>query len=103
MSLKLPAAIKDLLERKKSDEELDHQPKIPTISDFIQAEITALQNTVPPADPPKAYIEKLNAIFRETLDELCKPPAFCDICPALSLKTLPVLAPVWLHLLVRFV
>ena len=66
----LRAAIRDLLERKKSGQELDHQPKIPAISDHIQAEITDLQNSVPPADPTNADIEKLNAIFREALDDL---------------------------------
>ena len=66
-SPELRSAIFDLLERKKSGQELDHQPKIPVISDYIQSEITSLRNSAPPPDNPKPNIEKLNIIFRETL------------------------------------
>jgi predicted nucleotidyltransferase len=70
-SPELKTAITDLIERKKSGQELDQQPKIPVISDYIQTEITTLQNTAPPKERSKPEIEKLNTLFREALESDC--------------------------------
>lgn len=48
----LVAAIRDLVERKKAGEELDCGPRIPAISDFLDAEIVRLTTkATPPATP----------------------------------------------------
>ena len=57
------SAIDDLLTRKRAGRELDREPKINVLSDFIDAELSRLENlNVPEREKPD--IEKLNAIFR---------------------------------------
>jgi uncharacterized protein len=56
-------AIDDLLTRKRAGRELDHEPKINVLSDFIDAELSRLEKlTVDERGRPD--FEKLNEIFR---------------------------------------
>lgn len=62
-SPEIKQAIADLLERKKAGQELDRQPKIEVLSNFIQAELTRLEK-LNPREREKPNFEKLNEIFR---------------------------------------
>lgn len=66
-SAELKQTIADLLERKKSGQELDKQPKIPVISDFIESELERLKNKAQIEDRGKPDFEKLNELFRDAL------------------------------------
>ena len=57
-------AIAELLERKRSGQELDREPKITVLTDFIQAEFAHHEKTAPPTVGPRSDIEHLNQIFR---------------------------------------
>jgi uncharacterized protein len=61
------SAIEDLLERKRSGKELDREPHIPAISNFIESELNDLQQTPPPDRVHQLDIEKLNQIFRDAV------------------------------------
>ncbi len=63
--------VKELLVRKKSGEELDWEPKIASIDEFLEEKINYFKNYLRDFDF-KLYpnSELLNQIFRETLDEI---------------------------------
>ncbi|RNC85397.1 MAG: nucleotidyltransferase domain-containing protein [Balneola sp.] len=66
----LKAEILNLLTRKKSGEELDWEPKIETIDNFLEERITYFKAFLKDFDFKKyPDTEKLNRIFRETLEE----------------------------------
>ena len=57
-----------LVERKKRGAELDRGPRVPVISEFIERELTRLEaKTMPPKDTNPGS-ERLNELFRETLE-----------------------------------
>jgi uncharacterized protein len=65
-SSEIKQAIDDLLARKKAGQELDRQPKIPVLSDFINTELARLEKIdVRPREKPD--FERLNEIFRNAL------------------------------------
>ena len=75
MADQLPAAlsplVSGLLKRKRAGDELSAGPRMPEISDFLEAEIGRLRADVlvdgPPATPD---MELLDALFRTTLHEV---------------------------------
>ena len=66
----LRRAIDELLEAKKSGAELDHGPRIPQISRFIEAEMTRLQRAAADGPSPAPSVEPLNDLFRDILAEV---------------------------------
>lgn len=67
----LKEAIETLLERKKRGEELDLEPRIPIIHDFLDAEIQRFTELVTGYDINlKPDTNKLNTLFRTTLQEV---------------------------------
>jgi uncharacterized protein len=65
----LKQAIGNLLERKRTGQELDRGPRIPAISDFIDSELERLKRTVIEGKS-KPDSERLNEFFRWALDEV---------------------------------
>jgi predicted nucleotidyltransferase len=70
----LVAAIRDLVERKKAGEELDRGPRIPALSDFLDAEIVRLTaKAIPPATPSsmslldEAFVACLTQVYGDRL------------------------------------
>ncbi len=63
-------AIGDLLERKKAGKELDRQPKIPALSNYIESELAELQRSAPPPVREKPNFESLNELFRVALQQV---------------------------------
>ncbi|MBN1904560.1 MAG: nucleotidyltransferase domain-containing protein [Deltaproteobacteria bacterium] len=63
----LKTAIGELLRRKKEGQELDGEPKIPVISDFIEAEIEKIKISNFADNKISSNTEKLNDIFRSIL------------------------------------
>jgi len=68
-SPQLRAAIEDLLERKRKGHELDREPRIAAISDFVESELERLGKTEIESKP-KPTIGKLNEVFRAALHEV---------------------------------
>lgn len=68
-SAELKAAIEELLERKRKGHELDREPRIPAISNFIESELVRLGNSVIESKP-KPAIDKLDDLFRAALNEV---------------------------------
>ena len=66
-SASVRSAISDLLERKRAGHELDQQPKIPVLSDFIETELEQLKNTGEFEERAKPNFEKLNDLFRRAI------------------------------------
>jgi predicted nucleotidyltransferase len=66
-SAEIRTAIDDLLKRKKAGQELDRQPKIEVISNFIDSELARLEK-IEVAERDKPDFEKLNVIFRNALE-----------------------------------
>lgn len=66
-SPELKQAITDLLTRKRAGQELDRQPRIEPISDFIESELERLKNKSEIAERTKPDLEKLNVLFRGAL------------------------------------
>jgi len=66
---RLKAEIKQLIERKKTGEELAWGPKIPVISNFLAAEIERLESERFDKKKRKPDVEKLNELFRSALKE----------------------------------
>jgi predicted nucleotidyltransferase len=66
-SPELKQTITKLLERKKAGQELDQQPKIPVISDFIDGELERLKKKANVEERQKPNFERLNILFREAL------------------------------------
>lgn len=64
----LRRTIDELVARKQAGDELDRQPRITIISEFIERELTRLEKTT--GDLPKARpdIERLNVLFRAVLE-----------------------------------
>ena len=60
------SAIDDLLTRKRAGRELDREPKINVLSDFIDAELSRLEKLKVP-EREKPDFEKLNEIFRNAI------------------------------------
>ena len=58
--------INDLLVRKRSGQELDQQPKIPVLTNFIEAELARLEK-IQVTERDKPDFEKLNEIFRDAI------------------------------------
>jgi len=71
-SPELKQTIADLIERKKSGAELDKQPKIPVISDFIESELERLKKSTKLEDRPKPNFERLNELFRQAIQHTRK-------------------------------
>jgi predicted nucleotidyltransferase len=69
-SPELKREIEVLLERKRAGDELDRAPKIPVISDYIDAEMARLEIALIGRKMPTPGVEKLNALFREAVDEI---------------------------------
>jgi uncharacterized protein len=67
-SPELKRAIADLLVRKRAGQELDRQPKITVISDFIETELARLEKKAQFADREKPEFEKLNELFRNAIE-----------------------------------
>ncbi|HYX71998.1 MAG TPA: nucleotidyltransferase domain-containing protein [Nitrososphaera sp.] len=65
----LKEAIENLLERKKRGHELDREPKIKIISDFVESELERLETKVM-GSAPKPNTEILNELFRMALNEI---------------------------------
>jgi len=70
---KLRTEIKNLLTRKQNGEELDKEPKIQIINDFLEKEIAYFKNQVMQYDQElKPGTDRLDDLFRSTLDEIWK-------------------------------
>lgn len=65
----LVATIRDLVARKKAGEELDRGPRIPAISDFLDAEIVRLTAKATPSATPSAT-DLLDGAFVECLTQV---------------------------------
>jgi uncharacterized protein len=63
-------AINDLVSAKISGAELDRGPRIGALSDFIQHEMGRFEQTTAGRASPAPPIEKLNDLFRATLNEV---------------------------------
>ncbi len=67
----LKKEIENLIKRKKAGEELDKEPRIEIINDFIETQIEYFENKVKDYNKHfKPETEKLNILFRETLNEV---------------------------------
>ena len=64
----LRQAINGLLEEKRNGQELDRGPAIPELNAFMDSELKRLERNLPQRKNPKADVEKLNSIFRFTLN-----------------------------------
>ncbi len=70
---KLRTEIKNLLTRKQNGEELDKEPEIQIINDFLEKEIAYFKNQVKQYDQElKPGTDRLDDLFRSTLDEIWK-------------------------------
>lgn len=65
----LRSEIRNLIERKKQGDELNREPKIPVISEFIENEIQRLQTLSIPRRDEKPLMKTLNAAFREIIEK----------------------------------
>jgi uncharacterized protein len=69
-SAELKQAIDNLLERKKQGQELDREPRIEIISDFIERELQRLETELTEQNKTKPSNEKLNELFRNAIEEV---------------------------------
>lgn len=69
-SSELRHAIDDLLEAKRAGAELDHGPRVAVISQFIETEMTRLEQTRTNSPVEAAPVEELNVLFRAILNEV---------------------------------
>jgi len=60
--------IETLIERKKNGQELDHEPKIAIINDFIERELKRLEPTILDKRSDKLPIDSVNEVFRNIVD-----------------------------------
>lgn len=67
---KLLSAINDLLEKKKSNEELSKGPAIREINDFIKSELNRLELIKPEKSEKNTSMIKLNEVFHTVLKEI---------------------------------
>lgn len=63
-------AIHELIEAKRAGAELDRGPRIAIISDFIEREMTRMENTAINRSNPAPPTEVLNVLFRDILNEV---------------------------------
>jgi len=68
----LKQEIFSLLKRKRSGQELDFEPRIPAISNFIESEIERLKQQVEQQPLLPSQNDKLDELFREALIEVWK-------------------------------
>jgi predicted nucleotidyltransferase len=68
----LKQEIFSLLKRKQSGQELDFEPRIPAISDFIESEIERLKRQAEQQPLLPSQNDKLDELFREALIEVWK-------------------------------
>lgn len=68
----LKCEIYSLLNRKKSGQELDFEPRIPVISDFIESELERLKIQAEHQPLVSSQNDKLDELFREALVEVWK-------------------------------
>ena len=66
----LKSVIYELIERKKSGEELDREAKIPALNDFIARELARYEQELSGLRASKPDTEKLNQAFRAALREI---------------------------------
>jgi predicted nucleotidyltransferase len=66
----LEAAIEDLVARKRAGKELGRGPRNELLSRFIEREIQRHETTAVDRTAPAPPVEELNALFRETLEEV---------------------------------
>ncbi|RIX60177.1 nucleotidyltransferase domain-containing protein [Paenibacillus nanensis] len=68
---KLRAIIEELLERKKAGEELDYEPKLAVVNDYIERSLVSLEQSAAQMPPAKTDIDdKLDDLFRSSLREV---------------------------------
>ncbi len=72
LSVPLKQEIHALLERKKSGHELDLEPKIPVLNNFIEVELERLSNVEKLKSAAQVDTAELNKLFIEALDEVWK-------------------------------
>ena len=65
---RLKSAIEGLLERKRQGLELDRGARIPLISEYIESELKRLETQLGNLTAPKPATDKLNKVFRLTLE-----------------------------------
>lgn len=63
-------AIYALLQRKLAGEELDREPYIPILSQFIEQELARIEATTVAPDHSNTDTERLSDLFRETLEQV---------------------------------
>lgn len=63
-------AVCSLLERKKRGDELDVEPKLPVLNDFIERELSRLAETASGLEKISASVEPLNEFFRKVVGEV---------------------------------
>ena len=68
----LKQEIYKLLKRKQSGQELDFEPRIPVISDFIEGEIERLKEQAEQQPLLPSHDDKLDELFRAALIEVWK-------------------------------
>ena len=66
----LKSEISELVARKRKESELGSEPRIPLLHDFIERELANYGDDNGPKKPPRLPIEKMNSLFRETLEEV---------------------------------
>jgi predicted nucleotidyltransferase len=69
-SSNLRQKISNLVEAKRAGQELDYGPRIPEISDFVDAEISRLEDKKLETKFDKLLIDGLNELFRAALAEV---------------------------------
>lgn len=65
----LVAVVRELVERKRSGDELDEGPRIPALSAFLDEELERLGSSPLGLEPQRMPLEPLNALFRRALAE----------------------------------
>jgi uncharacterized protein len=68
----LKQEIFSLLKRKQSGQELDFEPRVPAISDFIESELERLKQQAEQQPLLPSQNDKLDELFREALNEVWK-------------------------------
>jgi predicted nucleotidyltransferase len=66
----LVTSIRELVASKREGVELGEGPRLPTISAFIEGELTRQQARTPTRPPPTAGTDAADALFREALDAI---------------------------------
>ncbi len=66
----LKSEISELVARKRMESELGSEPRIPLLHDFIDREMVSHEDVDGPEKSSGLPIEKMNSLFRETLEEV---------------------------------